>query len=100
MQLTRKLVRIPKWEKASVATEGHSTVLLTQMLPLSRDVLPMRRWREDGKSGSGDILDWRSWQVLPSRYVMFQGIAPAADEEHGDLPRVFLQVLLLSQRRC
>ena len=70
------------------------------MLPLSRYMLPMCRWREDEKSGSGDILDWRSWQVLPSRYVMFQGIVPAADEEHGDLPRVFLQVLHRSQKTC
>ena len=97
MQLTRKLKRIPKWEKASVATEGHSTVLLTWMLPLSTEMLPMRRWREDGKC-SGDILDWKSWQVLPSRYVMFQGIGAAADEEHSDLPPVFLQVLQHSQK--
>ena len=79
---------------------GNSMALLAWMLPLSRDVLPRHRWREDGKSGTGNILDWRSWQVLPSRYVMFQGINSAADQEHGDLPRVFLQVLQISQKRC
>ena len=80
-------------EKCISRTKGSSTILLIQVLPLLRGMLPARRWREDGKFGSGNILDWRSWQVLPSRYVMFQGTASAADQEHGELPRIFLQVL-------
>ena len=53
-----------------------------------------RRWREEGKSGSGSILDWRSWRVFPSRYVMFQDSAAAgsADKEPEELPKLFLQV--------
>ena len=52
------------------------------------------RWREEGKSGSGSILDWRSWRVFPSRYVMFQDSAAAgtADREPEELPKLFLQV--------
>ncbi len=52
------------------------------------------RWREEGKSGSGSILDWRSWRVFPSRYVMFQdsAAAGAADREPEELPKLFLQV--------
>ena len=50
------------------------------------------RWREEGKSGSGSILDWRSWRVFPSRYVMFQDSAAAGDKEPEELPKLFLQV--------
>ena len=38
--------------------------------------------------------------MLPSRYVIYQDAAPAADEEQGDLPRVYLQVLHHSQEKC